>query len=573
MFYEKKVLPFLYVLCLLILIFHFSNTISIKPVSARTIHVPDEFETIQEAINNASDGDIIKVASGIYYEHLYVNKSITLVGDPANPTTTIIDAMTNGTAITLEASGINITGFTIRNAGSHYGIKSERDLPTNDKHVITNNIITTSTYGIKLATSNRNTIKNNTITDVSMVGIYLDNSDRNYIAENNISQTDTAIKLLYSSTNTLTRNKISQIFFGIYVTDSSTGNSITQNYVSAEDIAVYLGVDSDSNIVDHNTIANSARAIYFYESRNGEVNYNHLMGNAYGIRVWMTTITDTSHVITNNKVLFGSRAIDLKGASGNTFMGNWLQENTYGAYLTESPYNLFYRNNFIQNTMQVYTDSINSWNFTDEGNYWSDYEGEDLDGDGIGEDPYPIIPGYDYYPLMEPWSEHDIAVENITISDNEVYLGQQINITVTVENEGKAGISETFNVTIKYNETIIETQTVIELAPGYNTTLTFSWNTTQTKAGSYTISAEASIVTDELDTIDNTLIYGTALVKLPGDVNGDGIVDAFDIFYLSEAYGSMSGDPEWNPDRDFNDDGMVDVLDLFALSKNYGKKI
>jgi len=56
----------------------------------------------------------------------------------------------------------------------------------------------------------------------------------------------------------------------------------------------------------------------------------------------------------------------------------------------------------------------------------------------------------------------------------------------------------------------------------------------------------------------------------PGDVNGDGSVDASDLSELSKAYGSDSSKPNWDPDCDINDDGKVDASDLFDLSKNYG---
>jgi len=48
---------------------------------------------------------------------------------------------------------------------------------------------------------------------------------------------------------------------------------------------------------------------------------------------------------------------------------------------------------------------MNSWDNGEEGNYWSDYTGEDLDGNGIGDTPY-LIPdkgkATDNYPLMKP---------------------------------------------------------------------------------------------------------------------------------------------------------------------------
>jgi nitrous oxidase accessory protein NosD len=56
----------------------------IKPVSSRTILVPTEYESIQAAVDNATAGDTIQVAPGIYYEHVYVNKSLTIAGENQN---------------------------------------------------------------------------------------------------------------------------------------------------------------------------------------------------------------------------------------------------------------------------------------------------------------------------------------------------------------------------------------------------------------------------------------------------------------------------------------------------------
>jgi len=58
---------------------------------------------------------------------------------------------------------------------------------------------------------------------------------------------------------------------------------------------------------------------------------------------------------------------------------------------------------------------------------------------------------------------------------------------------------------------------------------------------------------------------------MPGDVNGDGIVDASDFFYLSRAYDSKLGDVNWNIDCDFNWDNKVDASDLSEFNNNYGK--
>lgn len=59
-------------------------------------------------------------------------------------------------------------------------------------------------------------------------------------------------------------------------------------------------------------------------------------------------------------------------------------------------------------------------------------------------------------------------------------------------------------------------------------------------------------------------------LQFPGDVNGDGTVNALDLALLSHSYGSIPNAERWNPSCDFNNDSKVDVLDLYRLGKNYG---
>jgi len=60
-------------------------------------------------------------------------------------------------------------------------------------------------------------------------------------------------------------------------------------------------------------------------------------------------------------------------------------------------------------------------------------------------------------------------------------------------------------------------------------------------------------------------------VKIPGDANGDAVVDATDLLLLNQAYGSVLGSSNWNVNCDFNEDSRVNVSDLETLGKNYGK--
>src|SRR3990172_4751208 len=72
-----------------------------RSAQAATRIVPDDYPTIQAAIDAASPGDTIVVRARTYFENLTLNKSVILTGefyDPADPTrnTTIIDGGTSG---------------------------------------------------------------------------------------------------------------------------------------------------------------------------------------------------------------------------------------------------------------------------------------------------------------------------------------------------------------------------------------------------------------------------------------------------------------------------------------------
>jgi KaiC/GvpD/RAD55 family RecA-like ATPase/PKD repeat protein len=106
----------------------------------------------------------------------------------------------------------------------------------------------------------------------------------------------------------------------------------------------------------------------------------------------------------------------------------------------------------------------------------------------------------------------DVAVLNVSPSTTEAQAGQQVSITVTVKNKGTT--TETFNVTIYYNDNEIETQLAQNLAPNAETTLTFIWNTTGlAQDSSYNIKAETSQIEGETNTTDNN--YSTSIRIIP----------------------------------------------------------
>jgi parallel beta-helix repeat protein len=163
----------------------------------------------------------------------------------------------------------------------------------------------------------------------------------------------------------------------------------------------------------------------------------------------------------------------------------------------------------------------------------------------------------------------DISVDAITTSKNVIGSGFTGNVNVTLNNHGN--FTETFDITLYANSTIIITQTVT-LTNGSSSTITFTWNTTGFAYGNYTIKAIADTVLGEIDTEDNTLIKGIVTVTISGDLNGDFKVSLADLVILAQAYGSKLGDSNWNPNADVDGNSVVGLSDLVILANHYGQQ-
>ena len=165
----------------------------------------------------------------------------------------------------------------------------------------------------------------------------------------------------------------------------------------------------------------------------------------------------------------------------------------------------------------------------------------------------------------------DVAIVYVEPSPNMTYSGRMVNITVVAANVGD--LPSTFNVTAYYDNNTIGIQPVVDLYPSVNITLIFPWNTTGLEpCTSFNISAEASPIPYELNFTNNILEGGLVKIKLMGDINGDGQVDIFDIVLAADAYGTVPGDPLYNPDVDVAPlFGLIDIFDIVTVGSRYGE--
>jgi parallel beta-helix repeat protein len=145
----------LLVVCTLLVTFRIQPTKS----SPGTIMVPDDYPTIQEAVNAANPNDTVYVRPGTYNETVAINKTISPIGLDRN--NTIIDGIgAGGPIIFIGADRTNVSNFSIQN--SSYRLCGIR-VSNSDHCNITDNVIRNVGCGIEFITSNDNLASGNLI--------------------------------------------------------------------------------------------------------------------------------------------------------------------------------------------------------------------------------------------------------------------------------------------------------------------------------------------------------------------------------------------------------------------------
>jgi nitrous oxidase accessory protein NosD/predicted secreted protein len=148
----------------------------------RTITVPDDYPTIQDAINAANAGDTIFVRAGTY-SAIMINKSLTLEG--ANEYTTIIDGG-GAQGVYVGASNVSISNFTIQNGVPDVYI-GNREPELTSNITVTDNIMKNSQQGvIRFVYSTSDVLTNNFINGTWTTGVGFDWTNDSIICNNTI---------------------------------------------------------------------------------------------------------------------------------------------------------------------------------------------------------------------------------------------------------------------------------------------------------------------------------------------------------------------------------------------------
>jgi len=383
---------------------------SIKPKSFGNIlyvggNGTGNYSSIQDAIDNASDGDTVFVYSGKYFSipdnRIIITKSIDMFGEDKN--TTIIEGYGETDVITVTSDYVTITGFTIKRNFS------------NSKKVC---------VGILLKSSH-NTIYGNFFNNIFGRGLKSE-APYNHIHNNTFFSSNDGVELWRGSNHSVvTDNIFLENGDGIWMV--SCWNLIRDNIFIGNarglrgDSALYNMICDNSFIDNYESGIELYGGVIFGTDLENKILNNTFSNNSVGIRLSCRGSIVEGNIIENSS----ESGIKIWGIN-NKINRNIIRENRKGVYATgDSTLNKITCNNFFKNGgsfMHSFPDIFlfrNNW----DGNYWDSLIGNikmifgnmevviftwrDMYGDLREFAIYPPWLNFDWHPAQEPY---DIGV-------------------------------------------------------------------------------------------------------------------------------------------------------------------
>ncbi len=344
---------------------------------------------LQDAINKAPAGSILKLPAGVYKGNITINKPLTIIGKSDS---VIIDGQNKGTVIVAKGSYITLKNLTIINSGDrHENLDSAIKLSDGKQNEISNCTIKDCLFGIDLQMVNNSIVSNNNITSKDVdLGLRGD-----------------GLRLWYSNDNLIKKNTLKKS--RDMVVWYSHGNIIEENYGEYNRYSLHF-MYAGKNIVRNNTYKYNSVGIFFMYSQD-TIATNNTVQSSLGATGMGIGLKDVSNfTLKNNTVIYCAQGfyIDRSPFEPDThdwIIGNKILYNSEAMHFHSlSENNIIKKNIIMGNIEDIVNDSRGSKTNENEivENYWDNYEGFDKNNDNIGDTPHRVYQYADQLWIYNP---------------------------------------------------------------------------------------------------------------------------------------------------------------------------
>ncbi len=309
-----------------------------------TTYVPDNYPTIQSAVDNSEAGDTIIVRDGNYTENVKVRKRLIIQSENGSDLTIVRTIKPREHVFVVTANRVSINGFTIKGVDGD-GIHLHG---ANYCHISDNNI--SNTYnGIYLYDSSNNKIAKNRVSN-NTIGIYSLSSSNNTIRNNSAVNNDVGISLDFaSSNNMLMNNDAESNLWGISLTFFAINSTISNNILSNNGVGINLW-DSSNNVIKSNKVSNNSNGINLDHSGNNTIMNNNVSNNSNGINL----LNSSDNRVEKTTLQKNKIGIKVHQSSNNTIKSNNASDNVDGIYILLSSKNVIESNIFVNDGLFVW---------------------------------------------------------------------------------------------------------------------------------------------------------------------------------------------------------------------------
>lgn len=330
------------------------------PDIVENLNTGECFSSIQDAIDDADtlNGHTIKIAAVTIYEHVVVNKSLTLEGYHMYSTYVYGTGTCSTDVMQITANNVTVRNLCVSGCGgSGSGIYNGIKIEGNNCKI--ESVMAVESYRNIFVAGATNTI---------IRGCWVSTT----------WDTDEEITLMNATDSKIYKNRIFR-----------ANTPVNQGFG-----VLLIGTGTTGNYIYSNEIYNHEYGVYMWAVEENEISTNKIEDNDYGIY--------------------------MDSASQNDIIANDIKDNSEGLYLfNASNSNNIHRNDFVNNSIhQAYIDNTlpsfpcvyNNWYHgpTIVGNYWDDHVCQDPNNDGICNNYYSIPRsngGFDIdpFPLANPY--------------------------------------------------------------------------------------------------------------------------------------------------------------------------
>ena len=354
------------------------------------------FQSVVAALDAASPGDTIQIFPGVYTGKIKLDKTVTLEGFEKP----ILRGSGSGSVLEVLAPKCVIRGVIVEHSGGELRDEDSGILLKSDENQVENNELRDILFGIYLYHSSGNRIRHNRIQGRSELemgergaGIHLWNSANNFIEGNFITETRDGMYIQNSSHNVMRQNQVSQLRYGLHY------------------------MNSDDNQFEENVFSHNVAGAAIMYSRGIQFRRNAFMHNRGFSSFGILFQGCEDNLAEGNFIIDNATGVFLEAVRHTTFRKNIIAENDVAMQIfSSSEENLFSENQFVENLSPlrlVGKKTASFWQEGGKGNFWSDYDGYDLDGDGVGDVPHKIQNIFEYlegnYPRLRLYLNSPVA--------------------------------------------------------------------------------------------------------------------------------------------------------------------